>query len=82
MNLDRFIEENLPSDNEINESRAGTWNKNHPGFSWKKDIAKPAEEMKKHPKKISNPWALRQWQTLPKFKKEREAAAEKAARNR
>jgi len=88
MDMKKFFEEHLPTDSEIDEETSRenkfkkTWNKDHPGFDWKKDVSKSVENMKKHPKKIDNPWALRQWQLLPKFKKEREAAAEKAAASR
>jgi len=88
MNVDKFADKYLPTDNELNEETnrekkfKKTWNKDHPGLDWKQDVSKSVEKMKKHPKKIDNPWALRQWQLLPKFKKEREAAAEKAAASR
>ncbi len=80
MNMDKFVEKYLPDDTAINEETSSekkmkaTWNKNHPGLNWKKDVSKTVEKMKKHPE-IDNPWALRQWQLLPKFKKERKAAA-------
>lgn len=88
MNMEKLFEEYLPTDAEINEETSRekkfkkTWNKDHPGLNWQKDVSKSVERMKKHPKKIDNPWALRQWQLLPKFKKEREAAAKKAAEAR
>ena len=88
MDIEKLADEYLPTDNEINEETATekkfkkTWNKNHPGLNWKKDVSKSVENMKKHPRKIDNPWALRQWQILPKFKKERALAAKKAAESR
>ena len=64
------------------DKRKATWNKDHPDYDWEKDVEPTVKKMKKHPDKIDNAYALRQWQILPKFKKEREKAAEKAAASR
>lgn len=63
------------------EKKKKTWNNDHPGYDWKKDIESSVKKMKKHDE-LDNPYALRTWQVLPKFKKEREQTAKKAAKSR
>ena len=59
------------------EKRKETWEKNHPGYNWNKDVEPTVKKMKKHPElskgktkdgKKKSPYALRQWQLFQKNK--------------